>query len=109
MKKRLFNWMITMVVALIMIIGSGVSVFGIEAEGDLFWSWKVPVEDDGSEGAANWFTQMGSLEMIPEMQFPEGKYNIDSSLGSIYNNQDAWNMLVELMKLHLLFVTIKFI
>jgi len=61
--------------------------------------YRLPVEDDGSEGAANWFTQMGSLEMIPEMQFPEGKYNIDSSLGSIYNNQDAWNMLVELMKL----------
>ena len=61
--------------------------------------YRLPVEDDGSEGAANWFTQMGSLEMVPEMIFPEGKYNIDSSLGSIYNNPDAWNMLVELMKL----------
>lgn len=63
--------------------------------------YTLPGVDDGSEGAANWFTQMGDLELVPELKFPEGKHSIKSTLGSIYNNPDAWKMLQDLMKLPL--------
>lgn len=59
----------------------------------------LPVSDDDSEGVANWFTQMGDLDLAPEMTFPEGKLSIKSKISSIYANQDAWNMFKETMQL----------
>lgn len=59
----------------------------------------LPVSDDDSEGVANWFTQMGDLDLAPEMTFPEGKLSIKSSISSIYANKDAWNMFKETMQL----------
>lgn len=59
----------------------------------------LPVSDDNSEGVANWFTQMGDLDLAPEMTFPEGKLSIKSSISSIYANKDAWNMFKETMQL----------
>lgn len=59
----------------------------------------LPVSDDDSEGVANWFTQMGDLDLAPEMTFPEGKLSIKSTISSIYANQDAWNMFKETMQL----------
>lgn len=61
--------------------------------------YALPVSDDGSEGVANWFTQMGDLDLAPEMTFPEGKLSIKSTISSIYANQDAWNMFKETMQL----------
>ncbi len=61
--------------------------------------YRLPVEDNGGEGVANWFTQMGSMELPTELAFPEGKYSIKSTLGSIHKSNAAWNMLVDLMKL----------
>lgn len=58
------------------------------------------VEDDG-EGAANWFTQMGDMEIIPEMEFPEGKYSIKSQIESLYKNEEAWMMFTDLIKFKL--------
>ncbi|MBP3701921.1 MAG: beta-galactosidase, partial [Lachnospiraceae bacterium] len=58
------------------------------------------VEDDG-QGAANWFTQLGNLEMVPEMVFPEGKLSIKSTLGQVYDNQDAWAALLAMMPIPL--------
>ena len=40
-----------------------------------------------------------AAELVPELKFPEGKHSIKSTLGSIYNNPDAWKMLQDLMKL----------
>ena len=49
-------------------------------------------EDDGNEGAANWFTAMGDVELNPEaeLEFPEGKLSIKSTIGQIYKNAEAW-------------------
>ncbi len=55
------------------------------------------VEDDGA-GAANWFTQLGSLEMVPEMTFPEGKLSIKSSIEALYKNEAAWKFFTETIK-----------
>ena len=70
----------------------------VETEPEIY---TLPGVDDSSEGAANWFTQMGDLELVPEMTFPEGKLSIKSSLGAIYNNPDAWAMLQDMLKLPL--------
>ncbi len=67
----------------------------VEAEPEIY---TLPgVEDDG-EGAANWFTQMGSMELVPEMEFPEGKLSIQSSIGDLYKNEEAWAFLTETIK-----------
>jgi len=58
------------------------------------------VEDDG-QGAANWFTQMGSMEMDTELHFPEGKLSIKSTLAQIYDNQDAWAAFKEMLPIPL--------
>ena len=55
------------------------------------------VEDDG-EGAANWFTQMGDMDLVPEMQFPEGKYSVKNKLAEIYKNPEAWKMFIDIIK-----------
>ena len=49
-------------------------------------------EDDGNEGAANWFTAMGDVDLNPEaeMEFPEGKLSVKSTIGQIYKNPEAW-------------------
>ena len=54
--------------------------------------YTLPMEDDGNEGAANWFTAMGDVELDPqaELEFPEGKLSIKSTIGQIYKNADAW-------------------
>ena len=61
----------------------------VEAEPEIY---TLPMEDDGNEGAANWFTAMGDVELNPEaeLEFPEGKLSIKSTIGQIYKNPDAW-------------------
>lgn len=70
----------------------------VESEPEIY---TLPITDDGSEGVANWFTQMGDLELAAPMEFPEGKYSIKCTLGSIYKSEAAWNMLKETLKLPL--------
>jgi len=54
--------------------------------------YTLPVEEDGNEGAANWFTAMGEVELNSETEpeFPEGKLSIKSTIGQIYKNSEAW-------------------
>ena len=84
-------------------LAEGYNVFLAEANGmkDTMTIEKVEVEpeiytlpqtDDGNEGAANWFTAMGSAELEDDspMEFPEGKLSIKSTIGEIYKNEAAW-------------------
>ena len=52
----------------------------------------LPQSDDGNQGAANWFTAMGSAELEDDspMEFPEGKMSIKTNIGDIYKNEAAW-------------------
>ena len=54
------------------------------------------VEDDG-EGAANWFTAEGNVDLEDDspMEFPEGKLSIKSTIGQIYKNEEAWEFFKE--------------
>ena len=51
--------------------------------------YTLPVTDDGNEGAANWFTAEGSLDLEAPMEFPEGKLSIKNTLAEVANNPDA--------------------
>ena len=66
----------------------------VETEPEIY---TLPGVDDSSEGAANWFTQLGDLEMAPEIEFPEGKLSIKSNLAEIYDNPAAWEALNNIM------------
>ncbi|MBQ8624892.1 MAG: DUF4982 domain-containing protein [Agathobacter sp.] len=54
--------------------------------------YTLPVTDDGNEGAANWFTASGDVDLEDDapMEFPEGKLSIKSTIGQIYKNEAAW-------------------
>ena len=45
--------------------------------------------DDGNEGAANWFTAEGNLDLDAPMEFPEGKLSIKNTLGEVAKNPEA--------------------
>jgi beta-galactosidase len=67
----------------------------VEAEPEIY---TLPVEDDGSDGAANWFTAMGSVELDDgPMEFPEGKLSIKSTMGQIHRNPEAWAIVDKMM------------
>ncbi len=67
----------------------------VEVEPEIY---TLPGVEDDAQGVANWFTQMGSMELVPQMQFPEGKYNIKYKLGELYKNKEAWTMFVDIIK-----------
>ncbi len=67
----------------------------VDAEPEIY---TLPGVEDNGEGAANWFTQMGSLEMVPEMVFPEGKLSVKSQIAALYKNPDAWKFFIDMIK-----------
>ncbi|MBR4027058.1 MAG: beta-galactosidase [Lachnospiraceae bacterium] len=66
----------------------------VEAEPEIY---ALPDVDDGNEGAANWFTAVGDVDLDAPMEFPEGKLNIQSTLGDVAKNKDALAMMCEVM------------
>ena len=61
----------------------------VEVEPEIY---TLPQTDDGNEGAANWFTAMGSTELEDDspMEFPAGKMSVKTTIGDIYKNPEAW-------------------
>ena len=61
----------------------------VEVEPEIY---TLPDQGEG-EGAANWFTAEGSVDLEDDgapMEFPEGKLSIKSTIGQIYKNEAAW-------------------
>ena len=89
-------------------LAEGYNIFLAEAEGvkDTMTIEKVEVEpeiytlpqtDDGNEGAANWFTASGDVELDEgPMEFPEGKMSVKTTIGDIYKNEAAWEFFSKL-------------
>jgi beta-galactosidase len=90
-------------------LAEGYNIFLAEANGvkDTMTIEKVEVEpeiytlpqtDDGNEGAANWFTAMGDVDLDDgPMEFPEGKMSIKTKLMDIYKNEEAWEFVSKMM------------
>ncbi len=66
----------------------------VEQEPEIY---RLPGVDESAGGAANWFAQMGDLELAPEMEFPEGKLSVKSKLSEIYENHEAWKIIQGLL------------
>ncbi len=67
----------------------------VEVEPEIY---TLPQTDDGNEGAANWFTAMGDVELDEgPMEFPEGKMSIKTKIMDIYKNEEAWEFVSKMM------------
>ena len=58
----------------------------IEKESD---SYTLPEFNERQEGVANWFKQMGSLDLKAPMEFPEGFYSVRDTMEEISKNEEA--------------------
>jgi len=51
------------------------------------------------EGAANWFKQMGDLDLSTAMEYPEGMYSVLDTMETLYENEEAFAVLQKVYKM----------
>ena len=61
--------------------------------------YTLPEFNERQEGVANWFKQMGSLDLESPMEFPEGYYNIKDSMAELAKNEEAFAIVAKAVKL----------
>lgn len=59
----------------------------------------LPEFNERQEGVANWFQQMGSLDLEAPMEFPEGYYSIKDSFAVLAENEEAFEIAAKALKL----------
>ena len=62
-------------------------------------SYVLPEFTEHVEGVANWFQQVGSLDLDAPMEFPEGYYNVNDSLDELSHNEEAFAIVTKAVKL----------
>ena len=62
-------------------------------------SYTLPEFSARQEGVANWFKQMGSLDLTAPMEFPEGYYSVHDPIEEIAKNDEAMNIVAKAVKL----------
>ena len=62
-------------------------------------SYTLPEFNERQEGVANWFKQMGSLDLEAPMEFPEGYYSIKDTMEEIAKNEEALALAAKAVKL----------
>ena len=70
-------------------VKDSMTIVKVEVEPEIY---TLPQTDDGSEGAANWFTASGDVDLADDspMEFPEGKMSVKTPLAEILKNDAAW-------------------
>ncbi len=61
--------------------------------------YTLPEFSDRKEGVANWFKQMGSLELDAPMEFPEGYYSVHDTMEELAKNEEALAIATKAVKL----------
>lgn len=61
--------------------------------------YTLPEFNERQEGVANWFKQMGSMDLTAPMEFPEGYYSIKDSMAEIAKNEEALAITAKAVKL----------
>ncbi|MBQ0001656.1 MAG: beta-galactosidase [Clostridiales bacterium] len=61
--------------------------------------YTLPEFNERQEGVANWFQQMGSLDLTAPMEFPEGYYSIKDNFETLAGNEEAFGVAAKAMKL----------
>ena len=62
-------------------------------------SYTLPEFNERQEGVANWFKQMGSLDLKAPMEFPEGFYSVRDTMEEISKNEEALEITSKALKL----------
>ena len=62
-------------------------------------SYTFPEFSQRQEGVANWFRQMGSLDLTAPMEFPEGYYSIHDTLEELSKNKEALAITAQAVRL----------
>ena len=62
-------------------------------------SYVFPEASEREEGVANWFQEVGSLNLSEEMKYPEDRYHIRCTLEEISENDEAMELVTKAMKL----------
>ena len=68
----------------------------VEKEPDCY---TLPEFNERQEGVANWFKQVGSLDLKAPMEFPEGYYSIKDSMEELSKNEEALALATRAVKL----------
>ena len=61
--------------------------------------YTLPEFNERQEGVANWFKQVGSMDLTAPMEFPEGYYSIKDSMAEIAKNEEALALAAKAVKL----------
>lgn len=61
--------------------------------------YTLPEFNDRKESVANWFKQLGSLELDAPMEFPEGYYSIHDTMEELAKNEEALAIAAKAVKL----------
>ena len=61
--------------------------------------YTLPEFNERQEGVANWFKQVGSLDLKAPMEFPEGYYSIKDSMEDLSKNEEALALATRAVKL----------
>ncbi len=59
----------------------------------------LPEVNERNEGVANWFSQVGDLDLESPMEFPEGKYSIKDSMEEVAKCPEALAVVTEAISL----------
>lgn len=59
----------------------------------------LPEVNERAEGVANWFSQVGDLDLKAEMEFPEGMYSVNDTMEEIAKCPEALEMVSKAVKL----------
>ena len=62
-------------------------------------SYVFPEAGEREEGVANWFREVGPLNLSEEMKYPEDRYHIRCTLEEISENDEAMELVTKAMKL----------
>ena len=68
----------------------------VEKEPDYY---TLPEFNERQEGVANWFKQMGTMDLEAPLEFPEGYYSIKDSMEELSNNPEALAIAAKAVKL----------
>ena len=61
--------------------------------------YTLPEFNERQEGVANWFKQLGSMDLAAPMEFPEGYYSIKDTIDEIAKNEEALAIASKAVKL----------
>ena len=68
----------------------------VEKEPDYY---TLPEFNERQEGVANWFKQVGSLDLKAPMEFPEGYYSIKDNMEEVSKSPEAFALVAKVVKL----------